>query len=352
MRRRIGLTSLGRISGAWAGLSLTAVLSGGCSGAAPSALSLPVAPWAGYAYLELAQERGFDRAEGLTINVEHHEDPQLIVQHWLHGRHTVAPLTSVELVDICSRRPQRCPVVVLVLDESHGADKLLVHRSIPTLQGLRGRRVGLAPTSLGPFVLGRALASVGSDISEVTIVPTQPEAMAAALHNGQVEAVASFPPFSELVERLGIARALFDSRSMPGEIVDVLVVDPQFLAANGEVVVKLLRSWQRAHAWARRNPAEARTILARHLKLSESAVARVEEGLAYFPLAQQLEMLRPGGPISENLRAVQGVQQQLGIVRADAPLPQVSDALVREALWRGPGNQAGLPSAPIAVAPK
>jgi NitT/TauT family transport system substrate-binding protein len=352
MRRRIGLTSLGRISGALAGLSLTAVLSGGCGGAAPEALSLPVAPWAGTAYLQLARERGFDRAEGLTIAIDPFHDPQQIVRDWLRGELSIAPLTGVELVDLCSRQPQRCPVVVLVLHASQGADKLLVHRSIPTLQGLRGRRVGLAPTSLGPFVLSRALDSVGVDIAEVRIVPTQPEAMAAALHHGRVEAVVSFPPFSELVERLGIARPLFDSRSMPGEIVDVLVVDPRFLAANGEAVVKLLRSWQRAHAWARRNPAEARSVLARQLKLSDSAMARLEAGLAYFPLAQQREMLRPGGPISENLRTVRDRQQRLGIVRADAPLPQVSDALVREALRRGPGNQAGLPSAPIAVAPK
>lgn len=330
MGRRIGLALL-------AGL-----LQAGCSGPAAT-LTVPVAPWAGYAYLQLAQERGFARAEGLTIRIDRHDDPQKIVREWLRGHLTIAPLTSVELVDLCSRLPQRCPVVVLVLDESRGADKLLVHRSIPTLRALRGRRVGLAPTSLGPFVLGRALASVGVDIAEVTIVPTQPEAMAAALNNGRVEAVASFPPFSELVERLGIARVLFDSRSMPGEIVDVLVVEPAFLAANGAAVVKLLRSWQRAHVWARRNPAKARSALARQLKLSDSAVARLEAGLAYFPLAQQQEMLRPGGPISENLRAVHDLQRQLGIVRPDAPLPQVSDDLVRQALQ---------PPGPMAVVPK
>lgn len=342
MRRRIGLTALGRISGGLAGLGLVALLQGGCSGPAAT-LTVPLAPWAGYTYLELAQERGFARAEGLRILIDRHDDPQKIVQEWLRGELTIAPLTSVELVDLCSRRPQRCPVVVLVLDESRGADKLLVHRSIPTLRALRGRRVGLAPSSLGPFVLARALDSVGVDISEVTIVPTQPEAMGAALNNGSVMAVASFPPFSELVERLGIARTLFDSRAMSGEIVDVLVVEPAFLEANREAVVKLLRSWQRAHAWARRNPTEARNALARHLKMSASAVERVEEGLAYFPLTQQQEMLRPGGPITENLRAVLDLQQKLGIVRPDAPLPAVSDALVRQALQ---------PPGPIAAAPK
>jgi NitT/TauT family transport system substrate-binding protein len=352
MLRRCGFRALSRGAAALAGVSLAAALQVGCSRPTASTLTLPLAPWAGFAYLQLAQERGFDRAEGLSIRFDRYDDPQKIVQAWNRGQLMIAPLTNVELIDICSRAPQRCPVVVLVLNESRGADKLLVHRSIPTLRALRGRRVGLAPTSLGPFVLARALGSVGVDISEVRIVPTQPAAMGAALNHGKVDAAASFPPFSELVERLGIARALFDSRSMPGEIVDVLVVDPVFLAANREAVVKLLRSWQRAHAWARSNPVEARSAVARQLKLSDSAVARLEQGLAYFPLAQQQQMLMPGGSIHAKLRAVQDFQQKLGIVRLDAELPAVSDALVRQALGSGPGAQAGLPSGPISVAPK
>lgn len=352
MRRWNGPGGLRRVAGRLAGGVLAVALLGGCGGAAPQALTIPVAPWAGFAYLQLAHERGFDRTEGLTLHIDQRANPQQIVHAWLRGELAIAPLSTVELLEICCRLPQRCPVVVLVLDESRGANKLLVHRSIPTLRALRGRRVGLATTSLGPYLLSRAMASVGADIAEVTIVPIAPELMGSALNNGRVDAVVSFSPFSELVERLGIVRVLFDSRSLPGEIVDVLVVEPSFLAANGEAVVKLLRSWQRAQSWARGNPAEARTALARQLKLSESAVERLKGELAYVPLTQQLEMLRPGGAISANLRAVKGMQKRLGTVRPDAPLPAVSDALVRRALQGGRAAQPGRPSAPIVSAPK
>ena len=351
MGRRKGRGGLRRLVGRLAGGTLASALLGGC-GLGPQALTIPVAPSAGFAYLQLAHERGFDRAEGLTLALDQRADPQEIVHAWLRGELAIAPLSTVELLEICCRLPRRCPVVVMVLDESRGANKLLVHRSIPTLRALRGRRVGLATSSLGPYLLSRAMASVGADIADVTIVPIAPESMGSALNNRRVEAVVSFSPFSELVERLGIARVLFDSRSMPGEIVEVLVVEPSFLAANGEAVAKLLRSWQRAQSWARSNPAEARTALARQLKLSESAVARLEEELAYLPLTRQLEMLRPGGAISAHLLAVQGVQRNLGTVRPDAPLPAVSDALVRRALQGARAAQPGRPSASIASAPK
>ena len=39
--------------------------------------------------------------------------------------------------------------------------------------------------------------------------------------------------------------------------------------------------------------------------------------------------------MAAGLAAIQQVQQELGIVRAEAPLPAVSDALVRRALQLG-----------------
>jgi hypothetical protein len=46
-------------------------------------------------------------------------------------------------------------------------------------------------------------------------------------------------------------------------------------------------------------------------------------------------MLAPGGSVAAGMAALQQVQQELGIVRAGAPLPEVSDALVRRALQLG-----------------
>lgn len=308
----------------------------GCQGEpgprAGSGLTLPVAPWLGTAYLQLAQRRGLDRAAGLGLTLVPYRNPQEIVQAWLQGQVALAPLTTVEVVDLCSRLPQRCPVVVLVLDESRGADQLIVHRSISDLEGLRGRRVGVAPSSLGPFLTSRALASVGLDIAEVRLVPTAPEQMGSALHNGRIDAAATYPPFSDLVLRLGIARVAFDSRALPGEILDVLAVDPQVLARQGDELARLLLAWQWSHRWARQEPAQASRTLAGLQGVSESALRASREGLAFFPLRQQRQMLAPDGSVAAGLATMQRVQQELGIVREGAPLPAVSEALVIRAL--------------------
>jgi hypothetical protein len=52
----------------------------------------------------------------------------------------------------------------------------------------------------------------------------------------------------------------------------------------------------------------------------------------YLPLEQQRQMLASGGALERNLRALQRVQVQLGLLPPARPLPQVSDAPLRQAL--------------------
>lgn len=44
----------------------------------------------------------------------------------------------MQYIDLCERVPERCPVVVLVLDESRGADQLAVRNDAPSLKALQG----------------------------------------------------------------------------------------------------------------------------------------------------------------------------------------------------------------------
>mgnify|MGYP003345035721 FL=1 len=148
-----------------------------------------------------------------------------------------APLTTVEAVEICSRAPSRCPMVVLVLDESRGGDQLLARPPVAAIPQLRGRRVAVPQSTLGCFLLGRALERHGLRLADVTLSHMPLEAIPAALASGRVDAAALFPPYSERATLQAGATRLFDSRQIPGEILHVLVVDPQALPQIGRAHV-------------------------------------------------------------------------------------------------------------------
>ena len=67
-------------------------------------------------------------------------------------------------------------------------------------------------------------------------------------------------------------------------------------------------------------------------KVSAKDFQQAERGLVYYGLAEQKEMLAPGGVMERNLKSVQKVQQQLELVRIGAQLPSVTNRLVEAAL--------------------
>ncbi len=304
----------------------------GCRAGRLSVVRVPIASWPGYEYFYLARQRDLDTRFGLHVELPEYPDPQSIVHAYLRGELSLAQLTTVEAVDLCSRAPQRCPVVVLVLDESRGGDQLAVHRSIDSIAALKGRTVAATYSTLGPYVVQRALEHNGLSLSDVKLRNMPMAQMPSALANGEVQAAAFFPPFSDYAARDGRSRVLFDSRSIPGEIFDVLVVAPDFLQEQGALLPPLLRAWQEAHRLAKVESKQAVALMARREQLTPDEFRAAERGLIYFSLDQQRALLRPGGLIATNLQAVQRVQKQLGLTRPDAPLPAVEGRFVEAAL--------------------
>ncbi len=112
----------------------------------------------------------------------------------------------------------------------------------------------------------------------------------------------------------------------------MLVVSPEFYAAHGDTLARLLRAWQAAHDLARAEPARARAQMARREGLTPAEFSAAEQGLVYWPLRQQEAMLAPGGTLERNLEAVQAVQAALKLVTPGSALPRVSQAPVQAAL--------------------
>jgi NitT/TauT family transport system substrate-binding protein len=300
----------------------------------PPVVEVPVSQWPGYEFFVLARHEGLDRDAGIRIRPVEYPDPQDIVHAYLRGDVRMAPLTTVEVVDICARAPERCPAVILVLDESTGADVVLARPPTSSVADLRGRRVAVAFSTLGPYVLARALERSGVPLAEVTLRGMTLGAMGSALARGDVDAAVFYPPFSTRAERQRKLRRLFDSRAIPGEIFDVLAVEPAWLREHPAEASALVRAWGLAHTHAAAHPNISDAVMAKREQLPLAEFRTTMAGLRFFRLEQQASLLAVGGPIARNLAEVQRVQRQLGVLPAGGALPAVNDGPVRQALVR------------------
>ena len=310
--------------------ALLAMSSSSC-GRRTSEVSVPVSNWPGYEYFYLAHKLDIDQRYGVTIKPVQYPDPQSIVHAYLRGEVPIAQITTVEAVDLCARVPKRCPVIVLILDESRGGDQIAVVNAVPSIAALRGRTVAVTLSTLGPYVLSRALEQHQLRLTDVSLRNMPLAQMPSALRKGEVQAAVFFPPFSNYAARDGASRPLFDSRAIPGEVFDVLAVDPGYLQRHGNTITALIQAWDEAQRQARRSPERALALMAGREQLSPREFREAEQGLLYFHLPQQVSMLQPAGVLARNLARVRAVQQLLKLTTPGAPLPQVTPRFVEAA---------------------
>jgi NitT/TauT family transport system substrate-binding protein len=310
--------------------ALLAMSSSSC-GRRTSEVSVPVSNWPGYEYIYLAHKLDIDQRYGVTIKPVQYPDPQSIVHAYLRGEVPIAQITTVEAVDLCARVPKRCPVIVLILDESRGGDQIAVVNAVPSIAALRGRTVAVTLSTLGPYVLSRALEQHQLRLTDVSLRNMPLAQMPSALRKGEVQAAVFFPPFSNYAARDGASRPLFDSRAIPGEVFDVLAVDPGYLQRHGNTITALIQAWDEAQRQARRSPVRALALMAGREQLSPREFREAEQGLLYFHLPQQVSMLQPAGLLARNLARVRAVQQLLKLTTPGAPLPQVTPRFVEAA---------------------
>jgi NitT/TauT family transport system substrate-binding protein len=321
---------LRRFLGPWFFLLLFVCLA--CVRLRNDVVRVPVSSWPNDEVFRLATINRLAAKRDLNLEITRYRDRQLIVSDFAWGRLRLAMLTTVELVDVCARVPERCPVVVMVLNESRGGHQLVAAPAIRSVRDLRARPVGVISTSLGPYLVARALQKEGLRLQDVVLRIQSLESMLEAMNRGQLAAAAMYPPFSDRLLQSGSARLLFDSNQIQGEIFDVLVVEPAYLRRHGEEVARLIRVWQDARDFARSRPELAARQLAAREGWTLAEWRKLQRVLPSSSLPQQLSMLAPGGVVARNLREVRDRQAELGLLPKQSKLPQVSDQPLRQAL--------------------
>ncbi|MCP9885106.1 hypothetical protein KBY97_08205 [Synechococcus sp. ATX 2A4] len=107
-------------------------------------ITVPVARLPGHQYFSLAASEALAEPHRLNLQVAHYSDTDAIVDDYLKGNLRVAQMTNFDAVRICSLKPERCPVVVMVINTSNGGHQLIANRGLWGVQALQGRSVAVS----------------------------------------------------------------------------------------------------------------------------------------------------------------------------------------------------------------
>jgi NitT/TauT family transport system substrate-binding protein len=206
--------------------------------------------------------------------------------------------------------------VVLVLDDSHGADVILGGPGVATMDDIRGKRVGVENTACGAYILSRALEMAGIGLHEVTVVPLDASEHEAAYNRKRVDALVTYDPIRPRLVKAG-ARILFDSSRIPGEVVDVLVIRRDSLDKQARHVEILRRCWYHALDYLHGNPRDAAARMAARMGLSPREVHASMNGVRLVGRDENRSMLdgpRPTLPLTAE-RLAKAMKERKLLVR-------------------------------------
>jgi NitT/TauT family transport system substrate-binding protein len=150
---------------------------------------------------------------------------------------------------------------IIVGDYSNGNDGILTKNG-SDLAALGKSEVYLVELSVSHYLLARALENAGMPMSAVRTVNTSDADIAGAFSSPQVGAAVAWNPQLMTMKQQPGANLVFSSADIPGEIVDLLVVDTKTLEANPDLGKALAGIWYETMALIGRDDEEGRAARA------------------------------------------------------------------------------------------
>lgn len=299
MNRRQLIQALLALLGTSLGLS-------GCARATP--VTVGIHPWPGYEPLLLARDFGW---LGEAVVLHEGSNAGDSIAGLKDGKLNAACLTLDEVLSV---RASGVPLtVILITNESVGADVVLARPDIRTPAELKGRRIAVEQGALGSLVLQKLLAAGGMTAADIDLVDAPPSAQRALWQAGKIDAAISYPPFAAQLIGEGAVR-IFDSRQFPHTVFDTLAVRRDRLAQLDSALHALINGHLRAleHLRASREDALRRIAARRGLSFEEAEATY--RGLHLPALSDNRRLLMPDGGLLAAARSLSQLMHASGLL--------------------------------------
>jgi len=131
---------------------------------------------------------------------------------------------------------------LIVGDFSNGNDGVVL-KNKQSLKDIKGQKVNLVELSVSHYLLARGLESVGLAEKDIKVVNTSDADMVAVYGTKSVSAVTTWNPLLSEITAMPNSNLVYDSSKIPGEIIDLLVVNTETLKANPKFGKALTGAW-------------------------------------------------------------------------------------------------------------
>lgn len=203
---------------------------------------------------------------GIKIDVVQFNDYVESINQYTAGAFDAVTVTNMDTLAIPAVGGVDSTAVI-VGDFSNGNDAVIL-KNKANLKDIAGQKVNLVQYSVSHYLLARALEKVSLAEKDITVVNTSDADMAAAYKTADVTSVVTWNPIVSEILADASARKVFDSSQIPGEIMDLAVVNTKTLEDNPAFGKALVGIWYETLAIMTANTPEGAKARAEMGKLS------------------------------------------------------------------------------------
>jgi len=310
--------------------TLLATTLSACSPKPPTGAEAPVrigfSAWPGWFPWQVAEEKGLFSKSGVPVKLVWFDGYLDSINALNSGQ---LDCNSQTLGDTISSISGGADLkVVLTNDISSGNDQIIAAPGIHSVVDLKGKKVAAEEGTVDHYLLLKGLTRAGLTQKDITFVPLETGAAAAAFVAGKVDAVGVFAPFTtQSLKRPG-SRALFTSRDFPGAISDHLVCRRAFVEKNPEMIQKIVDSWFATLREIKANPQPSLVIMARRAGVNEGDYLAYRAGTDIYSLDKNREVFKPGTTMASLPFAAQEISsflQSVGLAKQPPKLDGLLD---------------------------
>jgi NitT/TauT family transport system substrate-binding protein len=216
---------------------------------------------------------------GIQIKLTQVNDYVESINQYTAGGFDACVMTNMDMLTIPSAGGVDSTALI-VGDYSNGNDGVVLKGKGKKLADIKGQSINLVELSVSHYLLARGLDTVGLKERDIKVVNTSDADIVGAFNSKDSTAVVTWKPQLAEVMKVPNTTLVFDSSKVPGEILDLMVVNSATLKANPNLGKALVGAWYETMKVMFGTDAKATEALAHMAKASGTDVPGFKSQLA------------------------------------------------------------------------
>ena len=216
---------------------------------------------------------------GIDIKLTQINDYVESINQYTAGGFDACVMTNMDMLTIPSAGGVDSTALI-VGDFSNGNDGVVLKGKGKKLTDIKGQSINLVELSVSHYLLARGLTSVGLSERDIKVVNTSDADIVGAFAAPASTSVVTWKPQLAEVMKMPNISPVFDSSKIPGEIIDMMVVNSATLKASPNLGKALVGAWYETMTVMFGTDAKATAALTQMAKASGTDLAGFKSQLA------------------------------------------------------------------------